>query len=133
MKRMALKQKQGREMGDNNGSDKVEVLIPFSLSVYSNIQSSISFLYKECRIQMPVKMQSRISKYVKGMERISRQMKQHLALTIIEGKRVVTRDVYHFISCMLLESDEKEHIFACLFFTLDKYVPYIFHFKALCY
>jgi hypothetical protein len=34
-------------------------------------------------------------------------MKQHLALKIVEEKRVMKRDVYGFISCVLLESDEK--------------------------
>ncbi len=123
------------EMGDNNdggedggddGGEKVEVLIPLSLSVYTNVQSSISFLYKECRVQMPVTIQSRIGKYIKGMKRISRQMKQHLALKIVEGKRVMTRDVYHFISRVLLESNEKGHIFARLFFALDWYVTMSF-------
>jgi hypothetical protein len=47
---------EGGEMGDSNGGDKVELIIPLSLSVYTNIQSSISFLYKECRIQMLVKI-----------------------------------------------------------------------------
>jgi hypothetical protein len=81
---------------------------------------------------MLVNVQLRISKYIKGMKRMSCQMKQHLALTIIEGKRVMTRNDYYFISRILLENDEKEHICACLFFTLDWYLPYIFHFKALC-
>jgi hypothetical protein len=115
------------ERGDrNDGGDKVDVLLPLSLSVYTNIQSSISFLYKECRVQIPVKIQSRIGKYMRGMKRINRQMKQHLALKIIEGKRVMTRDAYHFISHVLLESDGKAHIFALLFFTLDWFVTHIF-------
>ncbi len=41
---------EGGEMGNYNGGDKVEVLILLSLSVYTNIQSFIYFLYKECRI-----------------------------------------------------------------------------------
>lgn len=112
-------------VGGEVGGDKVEVLLPLSLSVYTNIQSSISFLYKECRVQMPARIFASIGKYIRGMKRISRQMKQHLSLKIVEGKRVMTRDVYHFISRVLLESDEKEHIFARLFFSLDWYVSYL--------
>ena len=117
---------EGERGNSNDGGDKVDVLLPLSLSVYTNIQSSISYLYKECRVQIPVKIQSRIGKYRRGMKLISRQMKQHLALKIIEGKRVMTRDAYHFISRVLLESDEKVHIFARLFFTLDWYVTHVF-------
>ena len=74
---------------------------------------------------MPVRIQSIIDDYIRGMKWISRQMKQHLALKIVEGKRVMTRDVYHFISHVLLESDEMAHIFAWLFFSLDWYVLHV--------
>lgn len=101
--------------------DMVNVIIPLSLSVYTNIQSSVSFLFRECGVLQTAAQVAGMAKYVKGMKRRIRRMKQVLALKISEGKKVMTRDVYHFISRLFLESEEKEHIFARLFFSLDWY------------
>ena len=109
------------EEENNVDGDLVNVIIPLSLSVYTNIQSSVSFLFRECGVLQPAVLQAGMAKYVKGMKRRIRRMKQVLALKISEGKIVMTRDVYHFISRLFLESEEKEHIFARLFFSLDWY------------
>ena len=107
--------------------DLVNVIIPLSLSVYTNIQSSVSFLFRECGVLQAAVLVAGMAKYVKGMKRRIRRMKQVLALKITEGKKVMTRDVYHFISRLFLESEEKEHIFARLFFSLDWYGDFIRH------
>ena len=74
-----------------------------------------------------------MAKYAKGMKRGICRMKQVLALKISEGKKVMTRDIYHFISRLFLESEEKEHIFDRLFFSLDWYVTsFIIHTKFAC-
>ena len=107
--------------------DLVNVIIPLSLSVYTNIQASVSFLFRECGVLQAAVLVAGMAKYVKGMKRRIRRMKQVLALKITEGKKVMTRDVYHFISRLFLESEEKEHIFARLFFSLDWYGDFIRH------
>lgn len=109
------------EVEKNTDGDLVNVIIPLSLSVYTNIQSSVSFLFRECGVLQSAVLVAGMAKYVKGMKRRIRRMKQVLALKISEGKKVMTRDVYHFISRLFLESEEKEHIFARLFFNLDWY------------
>ena len=119
---------EAEEVEANTDGDLVNVIIPLSLSVYTNIQSSVSFLFRECGVLQTAVLVAGMAKYVKGMKRRIRRMKQVLALKISEGKKVMTRDVYHFISRLFLESEEKEHIFARLFFSLDWYGRVICHY-----
>jgi len=101
--------------------EKVEVILPLGTSTYTKIQSSISFLYRECKMILPKEIQNSLSKYIKGSKRMGRKMKQCLALKITEGKKVMTREVYTFLCKLLLVSDKKEHLFAHLFSALDWY------------
>jgi hypothetical protein len=100
-------------------TEKVEVLIPLSMSTYTNIRSSVAFLYRECKVPMPQDMTNSLSKYMKGTKRMSRKMKQTLSLKISEGKKVMTREVYYFISRLFMESSRKEHVFSHVFFCID--------------
>lgn len=99
--------------------EKVEVIIPLSTSAYTQIQSSISFLFRECKMSMPQELRNNLSKYIKGSKRMGRKMKQSLALKISEGKKAMTRSVYSFLCRLLMESNKKEHLFAHLFLALD--------------
>jgi len=76
----------GEEVGIGEANEKVEVLLPQGASNYGAIQSAVSFLYRECKVEMPKMMKDSISNYVKDTKRLCRRMKQALALKITEGK-----------------------------------------------
>jgi len=100
-------------------STKVKVTLPLSASAYNAIHSAVTFLCRECKIEIPPDMKRSLAKYVKGRKRLTVRMKQSLALKISEGKRAMTCNVYNFIAKLLFNSSSREHIFAHLFLVLD--------------
>ena len=86
------------EVGIGEANEKVEVLLPQGASSYGAMQSAVSFLYRECKVEMPKMMKDSISKYIKGAKRLCRRMKQALALKITEGKIAMTKSVYGFLT-----------------------------------
>ena len=70
---------------DDNG--KVEVAVHLSDSAYTNVQSAIAFIFRQCGIKRPDAITEGISLYCKGSNRRGKQLKPELGLDLSEGKK----------------------------------------------
>jgi hypothetical protein len=104
--------------GNEEGED-VTVYVRCSNSVYSGIQSALSFLYRQSGFERPAELKNGVSLYCKGSKRLGAELKQKLALKIVEGKKPMSKAVYSFLAKKMFESEKKEYIFAHLFLVLD--------------
>ena len=102
---------------DDNG--KVEVAVRLSDSAYTNVQSAIAFIFRQCGIKRPDAITDGISLYCKGSKRRGKKLKQDLGFDLSEGKKPMSLEVFEFLSKQLFVSKSKESIFAHLFFVLD--------------
>jgi len=102
--------------------EEVDVLVRMSESTYGSIQSAISFLYRETGIKAPDDLSGDLSRYMKGSKRVGKSAKQSLGLSLDEGKKPMSKNVYSKLCEWLFQSNDKEHIFAHLFLVLDWYV-----------
>ena len=101
---------------DDNG--KVEVEVCLSDSAYTNVQSEIAFIFRQCGIKRPDEITDRISIYCKGSKRRGKKFKQELVLDLSVGKKPMILEVFEFLSKQLFVSRSKESIFAHLFWCL---------------
>ena len=73
------------------GGGKVKVAVRMSDSSYGAINSSISFLYRQCGVERSNEMKEGLALYCKGSKQKGRQLKQSLGLVISEGKKPMSR------------------------------------------
>ena len=104
---------------NNNTCNTVKVAVRCSGSTYTQIASSIAFLYREVGIDRPQELKDRVSVYCKGSKRRGRRLKQNLGLKIREGKKELSFRCFKLIAKKLFESDKKEDVFNHTFFLLD--------------
>ena len=95
------------------------VSVRYSNSVYSVIQSALSFLYRQRGFERPTILKNGVSLYCKGSKRLGAALKQKLALKIVEGKKPMSKAVYSFLGKKMFQSEKKNYIFAHLFLVLD--------------
>jgi hypothetical protein len=68
-----------------------------SNSIYSDIQSAISFLDRQSGFEQLAKLKNGVSLYCKGSKRLGAELKQKLALKIlVEGKEQYLKLCIHF-------------------------------------
>jgi hypothetical protein len=81
--------------GNEEGED-VTVYVRCSNSVYSGIQSALSFPYRQSGFECLAKLKIGVSLYCKGGKRLGTVFKQKLAFKIAEGKKPMSKAVYSF-------------------------------------
>ena len=101
---------------DDNGG--VEVAVCLSDSAYTNVQSAIAFIFRQCGIKRHDSITDGISLYCKVSKRRGKQLKQELGLDLSEGKNPMSLEVFEFLSKQLFVSKSKESIFAHFFLCL---------------
>ena len=84
---------------DDNG--KLEVAVHLSDIAYTNVQSAIAFIFRQCGIKRPDGITERISLYCKGSKRRGNKLKQELGLDLSEGKKPTSFEVFEFLSKQL--------------------------------
>ena len=90
-----------QEQEDGNGDAEegdVYVAVRCSNYVYTGIGNAIAFLYRQCGIERPAKLNDSISLYCKGSKHRGATIKQQLVLKITDGKRPMSFEVYKFIA-----------------------------------
>ena len=97
----------------------VTVSVRCSNSVYSSIQSALSFLYRQSGFERPAELKNGVSLYCKGSKKLGAELKQKLALKIVEGKYPISKAVYSFLGKKMFQSGKKYYIFVQLFLVLD--------------
>ena len=99
---------------------RVDVAVRLGDSMYSAIQSAISFLYRQSGIDSLTELKGGISLYCKGSKSKGGHMKQVIELKISGGKKQTPQEVSRLFSAnQFFTSRKKEHIFAHLFLILD--------------
>ena len=91
---------------------KLEVAVSLSDSAYTNVQSAIAFIFRQCEIKRPDGITDRISLYCKGSKRRGKKLKQELGLDLSEGKKTTSFEVFEFLSKQLFVSKSNDSIFA---------------------
>ena len=91
---------------ENNGGD-VNVAVRCPESMYTGIQSFISYVYKQSGVPQVASLINGMSLYCKGSKRQSRKIKQQLTLKLFEGKQPMSREVCTFLAKKLFESENK--------------------------
>ena len=84
---------------DDNG--KLEVTVCLSESAYTNVQSAIDFIFRQCGIKRPDGITDGISLYCKGSKRRGKKLKQELGLDLLECKKPASFEVFEFLSKQL--------------------------------
>jgi len=107
------------EKDQDAGDELVDALVRMSESTYSGIQSAITFLYREAGVKVPEEVSTNLSVYMKGSKRLGKGAKQALGLSLAEGKKPMTLQLYRKICEWLFTSPDPEHLFAHLFLVLD--------------
>ena len=95
---------------DDNG--KVEVAVCLSDSAYTNVQSAIAFIFRQCGIKRHDSITDGISLYCKVSKRRGKQLKLELVLNLSKGKNSIKLKVFVFLSKQLFVSKSKDYIFA---------------------
>ena len=81
-------------------------------SAYTNVQSAIAFIFRQCGIKRPDVITDRISLYCKGSKRRGKKLKQELGLDLSEHKKPTSFEVFEYLSKQLFVSKSNDSIFA---------------------